>query len=129
MHGNYSIGFHEQSVFPEIRFDALGKLSAAHKTMDGPSMKDWQGGHGAGQNIISSSTGVAKAVGRVLPDLKGKLTGMAFRVLTLNMLLKVLPEEINFYFTRRPATAGDSHGGRYSCYKRQTLFPLLPTLF
>jgi len=59
--------------------------TATQKTVDGPSSKDWRGGRGAVPNIIPSSTGAAKAVGKVLPQLNGKLTGMAFRVPTADV--------------------------------------------
>jgi glyceraldehyde 3-phosphate dehydrogenase len=60
-------------------------VTATQKTVDGPSLKDWRGGRGGFQNIIPSSTGAAKAVGLCIPKVKGKLTGMAFRVPTANV--------------------------------------------
>jgi glyceraldehyde 3-phosphate dehydrogenase len=69
--------------------------TATQKTVDGPSMKDWRGGRGILENIIPSSTGAAKAVGKVLPDLNGKLTGMAFRVPTSDVSVVDLTCELN----------------------------------
>src|SRR5208337_2757219 len=60
----------------------IHSYTATQKTVDGPSKKDWKGGRTAAQNLIPSTTGAAKAVGLVLPEVKGKLTGMAFRVPT-----------------------------------------------
>ena len=69
--------------------------TATQKTVDGPSNKDWRGGRGILENIIPSSTGAAKAVGVVLPELKGKLTGMAFRVPTSDVSVVDLTVELN----------------------------------
>ena len=68
--------------------------TATQKTVDGPSMKDWRGGRGILENIIPSSTGAAKAVGKVLPQLNGKLTGMAFRVPTSDVSVVDLTVEL-----------------------------------
>ena len=69
--------------------------TATQKTVDGPSMKDWRGGRGILENIIPSSTGAAKAVGKVLPELNGKLTGMAFRVPTSDVSVVDLTAELS----------------------------------
>jgi len=69
--------------------------TATQKTVDGPSMKDWRGGRGILENIIPSSTGAAKAVGVVLPELNGKLTGMAFRIPTSDVSVVDLTVELN----------------------------------
>ncbi|MFY0686586.1 MAG: type I glyceraldehyde-3-phosphate dehydrogenase, partial [Cyclobacteriaceae bacterium] len=91
--------------------------TATQKTVDGPSMKDWRGGRGAYQNIIPSSTGAAKAVGKVIPALNGKLTGMAFRVptpdvsvvdLTVNLEKDATYEEI--CAAMKEASEGDMKG-------------------
>lgn len=69
-------------------------VTASQKVVDGPSTKDWRGGRGILENIIPSSTGAAKAVGVVLPELNGKLTGMAFRVPTSNVSVIDLTVEL-----------------------------------
>jgi glyceraldehyde 3-phosphate dehydrogenase len=74
-------------------------MTATQKTVDGPSMKDWRGGRAASFNIIPSSTGAAKAVGKVLPVLNGKLTGMAFRVPTVDVSVVDLTVKL-----QKPAT-------------------------
>ena len=76
--------------------------TATQKTVDGPSMKDWRGGRGILENIIPSSTGAAKAVGVVLPELNGKLTGMAFRVPTSDVSVVDLTAELE-----KPASYDD----------------------
>jgi glyceraldehyde 3-phosphate dehydrogenase len=76
---------HDNFVIMEGLMTTVHSTTATQKTVDGPSMKDWRGGRAASGNIIPSSTGAAKAVTKVIPELKGKLTGMAFRVPTLNV--------------------------------------------
>ena len=73
---------HEQFGIVSGLMTTVHATTATQKPVDSPSLKDWRGGRGAGQSIIPSSTGAARAVGRVIPDLNGKLTGMAFRVPT-----------------------------------------------
>merc|ERR1712228_530061 len=76
---------HENFGIEEALMSTVHATTATQKTCDGPSGKDWRGGRGAKANIIPSSTGAAKAVGKVIPELNGKLTGMAFRVPTANV--------------------------------------------
>ncbi|GAB1601154.1 glyceraldehyde-3-phosphate dehydrogenase-like [Argonauta hians] len=76
---------HDTFGIEEALMTTVHSYTATQKVVDGPSGKDWRGGRGAAQNIIPSSTGAAKAVGKVIPELNGKLTGMAFRIPTCDV--------------------------------------------
>ncbi|MDR0461955.1 MAG: type I glyceraldehyde-3-phosphate dehydrogenase [Christensenellaceae bacterium] len=90
---------HDKFKITEGLMTTVHAVTATQKTVDGPSKKDWRGGRAGGGNIIPSSTGAAKAVGLVMPDLNGKLTGMSFRVPTLDVSVVDLTVKIE-----KPAT-------------------------
>lgn len=90
---------HDKWGIEEGLMTTVHAVTATQKTVDGPSAKDWRGGRGAYQNIIPSSTGAAKAVGLVIPELKGKLTGMSFRVPVANVSVVDLTARL-----KKPAT-------------------------
>lgn len=76
---------HEKFGITDALMTSIHATTASQKSVDGPSMKDWRGGRAASGNIIPSSTGAAKAVGKVIPELAGKITGMSFRVPVLDV--------------------------------------------
>jgi glyceraldehyde 3-phosphate dehydrogenase len=104
---------HDKFGILEGLMTTVHAVTATQKTVDGPSMKDWRGGRAAGFNIIPSSTGAAKAVGKVLPALNGKLTGMAFRVPTVDVSvvdLTVRLEKPATYEEIKAAVKAESEG-------------------
>ncbi|MBR5250599.1 MAG: type I glyceraldehyde-3-phosphate dehydrogenase [Clostridia bacterium] len=86
---------HDNFGIKEGLMTTVHATTATQKTVDGPSKKDWRGGRAAAGNIIPSSTGAAKAVGKVIPELNGKLTGMSFRVPTLDVSVVDLTVTLN----------------------------------
>jgi glyceraldehyde 3-phosphate dehydrogenase len=90
---------HEKFGIKRGLMTTVHAATATQKTVDGPSKKDWRGGRGILENIIPSSTGAAKAVGKVLPDLNGKLTGISMRVPTSDVSIVDLTAELE-----KPAT-------------------------
>ena len=108
---------HENFGIVEGLMTTVHAATATQKVVDGPSMKDWRGGRSAMTNIIPSSTGAAKAVGKVIPELNGKLTGMSFRVPTVDVsvvdLTVKLAKETNYDEIKkvmREAAEGDLKG-------------------
>ncbi|KAJ9683298.1 hypothetical protein PVL29_019051 [Vitis rotundifolia] len=104
---------HDKFGIVEGLMTTVHAITATQKTVDGPSMKDWRGGRAASFNIIPSSTGAAKAVGKVLPALNGKLTGMAFRVPTADVSvvdLTVRTEKKASYDDIKAAIKAESEG-------------------
>ena len=119
---------HDNFTIIEGLMTTVHSYTATQKTVDGPSAKDWRGGRGAAQNIIPSSTGAAKAVGKVIPDLNGKLTGMSMRVPTSNVSVVDLTARIEkpaSYDEIKAAIKAASEGplkGEFSC---SSTYPVL----
>jgi glyceraldehyde 3-phosphate dehydrogenase len=95
-------------------------VTATQKTVDGPSAKDWRGGRGSAYNIMPSSTGAAKAVGKVIPELNGKLTGMAFRVPTADVSVVDLTVNLS-----KPATYDEIKAAMKAAAATQVLSTLV----
>ena len=123
---------HDKYGLVEGLMTTIHSYTATQKTVDAPSAKDWRGGRTAAQNIIPSSTGAAKAVGKVIPDLNGKLTGMSMRVPTSNVSVVDLTCRLNkgasyddIKQTIKDACAGDMKGAFHPAAGLSLIVPRL----
>ncbi len=118
---------HENFGIKDGLMTTIHSVTATQETVDGPSLKDWRGGRAATANIIPSSTGAARAVGKVIPELNGKLTGMSMRVPTLDVsvvdLTVNLEKPTTYDEITRSATPTRSSSSSSTCMRSITATP------